>query len=310
MPDYSSDLFFSSNYNPHTDRSTFLTILTILESYNSYLTNLKYWRKSLRSSIFTSSKKIKETKGSPFQFFSALWDFFSAKKFPQMVPPSIFWSFPTERMLKNPKGSPFQFFGIVRFFFKKFFFTKSAPPSIFWWYATEWMKNLKVSPLVRQISSTFGFFRYRRREYFDTLKSFWCFWALDMAPTWAVPGLLYFFKDQNKPELTKIVLPKVLQNLQKTPKCTWWPKELNQKGFPRNIQYRTRPKGPFFQFFFSIVGLFSKFFFRKSVPNSPILGNLKSFCYFWALDMAPTWAVPGLFKTDSKRRTLKLTFNY
>ena len=48
------------------------------------------------------------------------------------------------------------------------------------------------------------------------------------------------------PELTKIVLPKGLQNFQKTPKCTCWPKELNQKGFPRNIQYRTRPKGPFF----------------------------------------------------------------
>ena len=58
MPDYSSDCFligafplrekcptiavtfFSSDYNPHTDRSTFLTILTILKSYNSYLANL------------------------------------------------------------------------------------------------------------------------------------------------------------------------------------------------------------------------------------------------------------------------------
>ena len=50
-----------------------------------------------------------------------------------------------------------------------------------------------------------------------------------------------FFFDT--PELTKKVLPKVIQNFQKTPKCTCWPKELNQKGFPRNIQYRTRPKG-------------------------------------------------------------------
>ena len=46
-----SRLVFSSDYNPHTDRSTFLTILTILKSYNPYLANLKY----LRSSIFTSS---------------------------------------------------------------------------------------------------------------------------------------------------------------------------------------------------------------------------------------------------------------
>ena len=55
-----------------------------------------------------------------------------------------------------------------------------------------------------------------------------------------------FFFDT--PEVTKIVLPKVLQNFQMTPNCTCWPKELNQKGFPRNIQYRTRPKGPPFSF--------------------------------------------------------------
>ena len=97
-----SRLVFSSDYNPHTDRSTFLTIFTILKSYNSYLANIKYWRKSFRSSIFTSSKKLKG-------------------------------------------------------------------------FATEWMKNLKVSPVVRQFGSAFGFFRYRRREYFDTLKSFCCF---------------------------------------------------------------------------------------------------------------------------------------
>ena len=183
--------FFSSDYNPHTERSTFLTILTILKSYNSYLANLKYWRKSLRSSIFTSSKKLKGPKGAALEYFRRCETFFQ-KKISQRVPPSIFWSFPTERMLKNPKGPPFSFFGIVRLFFKKIFFTKSAPPSIFFWFATEWMKNLKVSPLVRQFRSTFGFFRYRRREYFDTLKSFCCFWALDMAPTWAVPGLFKY----------------------------------------------------------------------------------------------------------------------
>ena len=57
----------------------------------------------------------------------------------------------------------------------------------------------------------------------------------------------YFFFDTL--EVTKIVLPKVLQNFEKTPNCTCWPKELNQKGFPRNIQYRRRLKGPPFQFF-------------------------------------------------------------
>ena len=119
------------------------------------------------------------------------------------------------------------------------------------------------------------------------------------------------------PELTKIVLPKVIQNFQKTPKCTCWPKELNQKGFPRNIQYRTRPKGPFFrhcatffknffphesplQFFGfatewmlknpkgSSLSVFSalwdfKFFFHKSSPNSPILGNFEVLLLFLSL---------------------------
>ena len=75
--------FFSSDYNPHTERSTFLTTLTILKSYNSYLANLKYWRKSLRSSIFTSSKKLKGTKGHCLRVFSALRDFFFEKKFPK-----------------------------------------------------------------------------------------------------------------------------------------------------------------------------------------------------------------------------------
>ena len=117
-----------------------------------------------------------------------------------------------------------------------------------------------------------------------------------------------------------------------TPKCTCWPKELNQKASPRNIQYRMRPKGPFFgtvrlfqkknffptkgplQYFgvlrqngcwkiskgppfvfFGIVRLFFKnLFFIKVVPIHQYLEILKSFCYFCALDMAPTWAVPGL----------------
>ena len=43
--------------------------------------------------------------------------------------------------------------------------------------------------------------------------------------------------------------PKILQNFKKTPNCTRWPKELNQKGFPFNIRYRTRPKGPLPVFF-------------------------------------------------------------
>ena len=68
------------------------------------------------------------------------------------------------------------------------------------------------------------------------------------------------------PELTKIVLPKVLQkktpNFQKTPKCTCWPQELNQKGFPRNIQNWKRPKGPFL----ACATFFKKHFFTTKGP--------------------------------------------
>ena len=50
-----------------------------------------------------------------------------------------------------------------------------------------------------------------------------------------------FFFDT--PEETKIVLLKVIKRFMKTPNCTCWPKELNQKDLPLNIQYRTRPNG-------------------------------------------------------------------
>ena len=73
--DFRRSRLVSSDYNPHTDRSTSLTILTSLKSYysyKSYLANLKYWRKSLQSSIFTSSKNFKGTKGYSLRVFSAL----------------------------------------------------------------------------------------------------------------------------------------------------------------------------------------------------------------------------------------------
>ena len=106
---------------------------------------------------------------------------------------------------------------------------------------------------------------------------------------------VFFF---DTPEVTKIVLPKVLQNFKKTPNCTLWPKEQNQKVFQRNIQYRTRPKGSPFIFFGSFATEwilknpkgypFSFFrhcetFFNFFVKGSPIhqyFDILKSFCYF------------------------------
>ena len=72
-----------------------------------------------------------------------------------------------------------------------------------------------------------------------------------------------FKKIFDTPEVTKLVLPKVPQNFKETPNCTCWPKKLNQKGFPRNIQYRTRPKRPPFQFFSAL-----RDFFRKKISQS------------------------------------------
>ena len=99
--------------------------------------------------------------------------------------------------------------------------------------------------------------------------------------------------------MTKIVL----QNFKKTPNCTCWPKELNQKSFQRNIQYRTRPKGPPFSFF-GIARLFKNSF---GCCRSEYFDTLKSFCYFWALYMAPTWAGPGLFSLRQSRMRWKFS---
>ena len=67
-------------------------------------------------------------------------------------------------------------------------------------------------------------------------------------------------------EVTKTVLLKVLRNFKKTPKCTCWLKKLNQKGFPRNIQNRARPKGPLFSF----CSALRDFFGKKCFPKGPL----------------------------------------
>ena len=69
----------------------------------------------------------------------------------------------------------------------------------------------------------------------------------------------YTWSDQNSST------PKVLKNFKKTPNCTHWPKELNQKGFPRNIQYRTRPQAPLSVF--DIARFFPGKIFSKGSPS-------------------------------------------
>ena len=124
--------FFSSDYNPHTERSTFLTMVTILKSYNSYLANLKYWRKSLRSSAFTSSTKLKGTKGYCLRVFSALWDFFFEKNSPKGSPLQFFLEFSDKTDVEKSQRVPLSvFFGTVRLFFQKKFFHQKCPSFIF-----------------------------------------------------------------------------------------------------------------------------------------------------------------------------------
>ena len=64
------------------------------------------------------------------------------------------------------------------------------------------------------------------------------------------------------PELTKIVLPKVLQNF----KFHLLAQGTEPKSFPHNIQCRTRPKDPPFQFFSALRDFFSEKNFPKGSP--------------------------------------------
>ena len=136
-------VFFS--LQSHSEWSTFLTILTILQVLQFLL--------SLRSSIFTSSKKLNGDKGYSLRVFSALWDFFR-KKFSPKGPPSNFLVFSDRMDVEKSQRVPLSVFSALWDFFPFFF--------------------IKGSPI---------------HQYFGISKSFCYFWALDMAPTWAVPGL-------------------------------------------------------------------------------------------------------------------------
>ena len=73
---------------------------------------------------------------------------------------------------------------------------------------------------------------------------------------------MFFF---DTPEVTKIVLPKVLQNLKEGAKLHLLDQGTEPEKvfvFLRNIQYRARPKGPSFQFF----GIVQLFFLEKFFP--------------------------------------------
>ena len=69
------------------------------------------------------------------------------------------------------------------------------------------------------------------------------------------------------PELTKIVLPKVLQNF----KFHLLAQGTEPKSFPHNIQCRTRPKGPL-SVFSALRDFFSEKKILQRVPLSFFLG--------------------------------------
>ena len=54
---------------------------------------------------------------------------------------------------------------------------------------------------------------------------------------------------------------------------------------------------------FSPVRLFHFFFKKKGSPIHQYFDILKSFCYFWVSNMAPTWPGPGLFNEASAMST-------
>ena len=80
-------------------------------------------------------------------------------------------------MLKNPKGPTFPFSSHCETFFSKKKFHQSV---LFQFYDVlqQWMLKDAKASTARQFGPTFWVFRYCRREYFDTLKSFLLFLSL------------------------------------------------------------------------------------------------------------------------------------
>ena len=119
--------FFSSDYNPHTDRSTF---------YNSAQST---WGKSAQGKLYSKGSPLslstfsrKHTKpdvpkGSPLWIIFRNCATFFRKFFnvPKGPPLWVFWYFATECLLINPEGSPLlHFSALCDFFWKKKIFQK------------------------------------------------------------------------------------------------------------------------------------------------------------------------------------------
>ena len=170
-PDSYSGCFFSS---VQRDRSTFCALMHIYQLL-PYVLSTSF---STHSKTLTWDKKPFQSRRvhffrhyETFLLFSALWDcskfdFFS--EFFLLFPINI-WYFATEWMFKkSQRVPPFTFFGTMRLTgnFKKI--SKKNWKIFFSQFLVFW--ELLLSPVVEKVV-------------------FASFWALDMAPTWAVPGL-------------------------------------------------------------------------------------------------------------------------
>ena len=91
---------------------------------------------------------------------------------------------------ESQRVPPFSFFRHCETSRKNFNDFKGSSLQFCWCFATEMLKNPKGSPFERANSVQLFGFSGTVKKRLDTLKSFCYFWALDTAPTYAVPGLL------------------------------------------------------------------------------------------------------------------------
>ena len=217
--------FFSSDYNPHTDRSTF---------YNSAQST---WPSPPKANftpkgppfhflLFQGNIQNRTCpKGPPFGFFSELCDFFFENF--QRSPLWVFWYFATECLLINPEGSPLlHFSALCDFFWKKIFFQK--------------FQFFFKKSVLRFLSLRYGAdFRRSRLVFFS-------FFFRLQSSRWSV-HFLHFCAEHLRPS---------------PPKANFTPKgpPFHFLLFQGNIQNRTCPKGPPFGFFSELCDFFSKIF--------------------------------------------------
>ena len=126
---------FSFFFNPHELTKIVLQKFYKLLLHQIALCGLANWTKKVFPVFPRERPYTARPNGPPFQFFSALQDFFPERFSPQRVPPSFFLLF-CDRMDvgKCQRVPPFSFFSALWDFFPKI---KVFPASIFGCFATK-----------------------------------------------------------------------------------------------------------------------------------------------------------------------------